>query len=147
MSCGVTLGLFWSPLLLLCLQAMLGWAHPVTWSPSSQELESLQDLLERLKEKFPQGERDSLELAAFDYGAGPEDDGADLDLMDSEPLPPSLLNSQGPLQQAEVEDQWRRFLASPKRRRHFSGCFGTRLERIGSRTGLGCNFFKARRSF
>ncbi|XP_015268035.1 PREDICTED: natriuretic peptides B-like [Gekko japonicus] len=125
-------------------QAKLGSAHPVTWSPSSQELQSLQDLLERLKEKFPQGERDSLELAAFDDGAGPAEDGADVDLADFEPFPPSLLHPPGPLQQAEVEEQWRKFLASPKRRRQFSGCFGTRLERIGSRTGLGCNFFKAR---
>ncbi|XP_077168329.1 natriuretic peptides B-like [Paroedura picta] len=147
MKGGVSLGHCWPPLLLLSLQAVLGSAPPVTSSPSSQELQSLQELLERLKEKFLQGERDSLEGAAFANGAGPaEDSAADWDLADSEPFqfPPSLPRPPGSLQQAEVEDLVRRLLASPKRRQHFSGCFGTRLERIGSRTGLGCNFFKAR---
>ncbi|XP_048374609.1 ventricular natriuretic peptide-like [Sphaerodactylus townsendi] len=138
MTGSITLGCCWSLLLLLCLQGLLGSAHPVTWNPPSQELQSLQDLLERLKEKFPEGEKDPLELEASDYGADPADDDTDFDLL------LSLLDLQSPLKQAEMEEQWRTFLASPKRRHHFSGCFGTRLERIGSRTGLGCNFFKAR---
>ncbi|XP_063001534.1 natriuretic peptides A-like [Elgaria multicarinata webbii] len=131
----------WSPLVFVFLQAGLGSPHAVTWSPSGQELQSLQDLLERLKEKFQQGEMD-----AADYGAAEAGDSSYFDLADLEGDRSSQLRSQEPRHQAEVEDQLRKFLASPKRRRYFSGCFGTRLERIGTQTGLGCNIYKARRS-
>ncbi|XP_066493931.1 natriuretic peptides B-like [Tiliqua scincoides] len=128
----------WFCLVLVFLHAGLGSSHPVTRSPSSQELQSLQDLLEQLKEKFQQGEGENLDLQVPDYGAGDVGDSLYSDLYAGQLWSPS------PLHQAEVVDQWRRFLASPKRRRHFSGCFGTRLERIGTQTGLGCNIYKAR---
>ncbi|XP_053137348.1 natriuretic peptides B-like [Hemicordylus capensis] len=136
---GISVGC-WSSLLLAFLHAGLGSAHPVTWSPSGQELQSLQDLLERLKEKFEQGERETLDLEVPDYRAEDAADVSPFDLADSA----SHLNSPSPLQQTEVINQWRKFLASPKRRRHFSGCFGARLERIGTQTGLGCNIYKSR---
>ncbi|XP_061457914.1 natriuretic peptides B-like [Rhineura floridana] len=126
----------WSFAFLVFSQAGLSSSHPVTRNPSSDELRSLQDLLERLKETFQEDE----------WEAGEMDDGADFDLSDSEAPPSGQLRVQTPLHQAEVEDHWRKFLASPKRRRHFSGCFGTRLERIGTQTGLGCNIYKAQGS-
>lgn len=45
---------------------------------------------------------------------------------------------------AQGQSQWRSLLSS-YRRRHFSSCFRTRMERIGTQTGLGCNKYKARR--
>ncbi|XP_034974729.1 natriuretic peptides A-like [Zootoca vivipara] len=125
----------WSSVFLVFAQAGMGLSNPVAWSPSSEELRSLQDLLERLKEKFPEGE-----LEAPISRSDEADDGSDVDLVDAETLSSSQLR----LQTAEVEDHWMKFLASPKRRRYFSGCFGTRLERIGTQTGLGCNVYRAR---
>nr|XP_020637640.1 natriuretic peptides B-like [Pogona vitticeps] len=132
----------WSSLMVVILHTGLGWAHPVTGSPSGHELQSLEDLLERLKEKVQQGD-----LEVPSYEAGNADDSSYLDLGDSESHPFRQLDLLPPLPQAEVEAQWRKFLASPKRRRHFSGCFGTRLERIGSQTGLGCKIYKPRKDF
>uniref|UniRef100_A0A670JHR2 Uncharacterized protein n=1 Tax=Podarcis muralis TaxID=64176 RepID=A0A670JHR2_PODMU len=98
------------------------------------------DLLQRLKEKFPEGE-----LEAPISRSDEAEDGSDMmDLVDAETLSSSQLRLQTSLHPAEVEDHWMKFLASPKRRRYFSGCFGTRLERIGTQTGLGCNVYRAR---
>ncbi|XP_062822794.1 natriuretic peptides B-like [Anolis carolinensis] len=107
-----------------CALLAMGWSGPVAESPSGQELQALQDLLERLDVHFGQ---EASEL-----------DPSDLD----EALLPSLMGTAVLLPEAEA--QWRRFFASPKRRRYFAGCFGSRLERIGTQTGLGCNVYKPR---
>ncbi|XP_042333968.1 ventricular natriuretic peptide-like [Sceloporus undulatus] len=131
----------WASLVAMFFVAGLGSSHPVTGSSSNQELQSLEDLLQRLKEKFELGE-----LGLLDYGeVDVEADGTE---PEPEPEPrtllPSPLRPQLHFSEAEIEEQWRKFFASPKRRRYFSGCFGTRLERIGTQTGLGCNFSKGR---
>ncbi|CAM9748324.1 unnamed protein product [Bubo scandiacus] len=99
------------------------------------ELRSLQDLLEALgqlrEEEWEPGPEDELV-------AGAEDGGSEWDLPGGVPLP-----APSPPQPAEGHSQWRSLL-SAYRRRHFSGCFGTRMERIGAQTGLGCNQYKAR---
>uniref|UniRef100_A0A670Z8L4 Natriuretic peptide B n=1 Tax=Pseudonaja textilis TaxID=8673 RepID=A0A670Z8L4_PSETE len=123
-------------LLMGFLLAGPGRAHPVTWSPSSQDLQALQHLLDRLREKIQQ---EDLELP--DYEArGASEDSDDPDLEDAEILPSHLPKLTDPLSQA----QWRQFLVAS--RRYFSGCFGIRLDRIGTQTGLGCKSFKPRRS-
>ncbi|XP_024066339.1 natriuretic peptides B-like [Terrapene carolina triunguis] len=126
----------WAALLLLSLRGPAG-GHPLSSKYSSRELQSLQDLIERLKEKIQGEEGGPLELESLDYGA--EDDDPSWDLAEPASSPAAQLQPRDP-----VESQWRNLLASPRRMRHFSGCFGTRIERIGSQTGLGCNIFKAR---
>uniref|UniRef100_A0A8C5WYH7 Uncharacterized protein n=1 Tax=Laticauda laticaudata TaxID=8630 RepID=A0A8C5WYH7_LATLA len=92
-------------------------------------------LLDRLREKIQQ---EDLELP--DYEArGANEDSHDPDLEDAAILPSHLPKLHDPLSQA----QWRQFLAASRR---FSGCFGIRLDRIGTQTGLGCKSFKPRRS-
>lgn len=71
--------------------------------------------------------------------AGAEDGGPEWD------LPGTPLPAPSPTEPAEGQSRWRSLLSS-SRRRHFSGCFGTRMERIGAQTGLGCNHYRARRS-
>ncbi|XP_044301234.1 ventricular natriuretic peptide-like [Varanus komodoensis] len=124
---------------LVLLQAGLGAPLPVTGSPSSRELQSWRDLLERLEEKFQGGELEIAEDEPGDTG-----DPSYFDLADLEAPLSSQLKLQEGLHHPAIVDQRRTFMASPKRRRHFSGCFGTRLERIGTQTGLGCNTYKAR---
>uniref|UniRef100_A0A8D0DQ10 Uncharacterized protein n=1 Tax=Salvator merianae TaxID=96440 RepID=A0A8D0DQ10_SALMN len=116
---------------------------PQGWSSSaesglSRSQKGRLDLLERLKEKFQLEE-----LEEPDYGAKEMGGTSQLDPIDA--LTSNPLDLQA-IYQGNVEEQWRKFMASPKRRRHFSGCFGTRLERIGTQTGLGCHIYKARRS-
>uniref|UniRef100_A0A493U2W8 Uncharacterized protein n=1 Tax=Anas platyrhynchos platyrhynchos TaxID=8840 RepID=A0A493U2W8_ANAPP len=100
------------------------------------ELRSLQDLLEALGQL-----RDEEGELALDEEpeAGAEDGGPEWD------LPGTPLPAPSPTEPAEGQSRWRSLLSS-SRRRHFSGCFGTRMERIGAQTGLGCNHYRARRS-
>ncbi|XP_010178227.1 PREDICTED: ventricular natriuretic peptide-like [Mesitornis unicolor] len=109
----------------------------------SAELQSLQDLLEALGQLWEKegklGQEDELVTEA-------EDGGSDWDLPEAKNSPPGVpLPAPSPPQLAEGQSQWRSLLSS-YRRRHFSGCFGTRMERIGAQTGLGCSFRKRGRS-
>nr|XP_032631407.1 natriuretic peptides B-like [Chelonoidis abingdonii] len=130
---GAALGC-WAALLLLSLQGPAG-GHPLPGKYTSQELRSLQDLLELLKEKTQGEEGLLLELEILAYEA--EEDDPSWDLAEPESSPATQLQPWDP-----VDSQRSSLLASPRRMRHFSGCFGTRIERIGSRAGLGCNIFK-----
>ncbi|XP_040389841.1 natriuretic peptides A-like isoform X2 [Cygnus olor] len=98
------------------------------------ELRSLQDLLEALGQLREEEGRPALE---DEPEAGAEDGGPEWDLPET-PLP-----APSPTEPAEGQSRWRSLLSS-SRRRHFSGCFGTRMERIGAQTGLGCNHYRAR---
>ncbi|NWR59650.1 ANFV protein, partial [Bucorvus abyssinicus] len=107
------------------------------------ELRSLQDLLEALGQLREEEVEPGLE---DEPAAGAEDGGSEWDLLGAESGPPGApLPAPSTAQPAEGQSQWRSLLSS-YRRRHFSGCFGTRMERIGAQTGLGCNQYKARRS-
>ncbi|KAM6434968.1 natriuretic peptides A-like [Liasis olivaceus] len=97
-----------------------------------------QHLLDRLREKLQRAE---LELADYEAG-GANDDDSYPDLGDSEMAPSQEPKLQDPLFQGEMEAQWRKFLVAS--RRYFSGCFGIRLDRIGTQTGLGCKAYKPR---
>ncbi|NWX04175.1 ANF protein, partial [Caloenas nicobarica] len=104
------------------------------------ELRSLQALLEALGQLW-EGES-SLE---DELVAKAEDGSSEWELPGAESGPPGVPEPEpGPAPAAEGQSQWRSLLSS-YRRRHFSGCFGTRMERIGAQMGLGCNEYKARR--
>ncbi|KAM6336617.1 natriuretic peptides A [Alca torda] len=105
------------------------------------ELRSLQDLLKALGQLREEKGEPGLEDEPV---AGAEDGGSEWDLPGAESGPPAApFPAPSPPQPAEGQNQWRTLLSS-YRRRHFSGCFGTRMERIGAQTGLGCNQYKAR---
>ncbi|XP_062449684.1 natriuretic peptides A-like [Rhea pennata] len=129
----------WVSLLLL----VLPWARAqAAGRKHSVELQSLQDLLEVLGQF--QGEEDGLPGMEDEPVARTEDGGAEWDLLGPESSSQAApLLDPSPPQPAEAQSLWRSLLSS-YRRRHFSGCFGTRMERIGAQTGLGCNHYKAR---
>lgn len=103
----------------------------------------LQELLEALEKLQEEEGAPALE---DELGAGAETGGSEWDLPGLESsLVDALLPAPSPPQPAEGQSHWRSLLSSYGRR-HFSGCFGTRMERIGAQTGLGCNHYKARRS-
>ncbi|XP_032863482.1 ventricular natriuretic peptide-like [Tyto alba] len=134
-------------LLSLCCGAsllllVLPWAG-VAGAQHSAELRSLQDLLEALGQLREEEGEPGLE---DEPAAGAEDGGSEWDLPGVESsLPGTPLPAPSPPQLAEEQSQWRSLLSS-YRRRHFSGCFGMRMERIGAQTGLGCNQYKIRLS-
>ncbi|XP_071654365.1 natriuretic peptides A-like isoform X2 [Patagioenas fasciata] len=99
------------------------------------ELRSLQALLEALGQLWEEEGEPGLEDKPV---AGAEDGGSEWELPGAEPSVP-----EPGIPAAQGQSQWRSLLSS-YRRRHFSSCFGTRMERIGAQTGLGCNEYKAR---
>ncbi|NWI64421.1 ANF protein, partial [Todus mexicanus] len=103
------------------------------------ELSSLQDLVEAL-EQLQEEERE-LDLEDKPV-AGAQDGGSEWELLEAEGAP---VLEPSPAQPAEGQSLWRSLLSS-YRRRHFSSCFGMRMERIGAQTALGCNQFIARTS-
>ncbi|NXF97638.1 ANF protein, partial [Eubucco bourcierii] len=127
------------------LLLLLLWAgsQPVGGQHSA-ELRSLQDLLEALEQLREEEGELGLEEEPV---TGADDSSSEWELPALEsgslgaPLP-----ALSPAQPMEGQSPWKGLLLSPYRRRHFSGCFGTRMERIGAQTGLGCNQYKARRS-
>ncbi|NXN73712.1 ANF protein, partial [Himantopus himantopus] len=127
----------------LLLLLVLPWAgaQPVG-GEHGVELRSLQDLLEALGQLREEEGEPGLEDEPM---AGSEEGGFEWDLPGAESGPAAApLPAPSPPQPAEGQSQWRSLLSS-YRRRHFSGCFGTRMERIGAQTALGCNQYKARR--
>ncbi|XP_074969852.1 natriuretic peptides A-like [Phalacrocorax aristotelis] len=105
------------------------------------ELRSLQDLLEALGRLREEEEEAGLEEEPV---AGAEAGGPEWELPGAASGPGAApFPAPSSPQPAEGQSQWRSLLSS-YRRRHFSGCFGTRMERIGAQTGLGCNQYKAR---
>ncbi|NWR72678.1 ANFV protein, partial [Centropus unirufus] len=132
----------------LCCRAwllllILPWAGAqVASSEHSVELRSLQDLLEVLRQLREEEWEPGLE---DEVAAGAEDGGPEWELPGTEGSPGAApFPVPSPPQLAEGQSRWRSILSS-YRRRHFSGCFGMRMERIGTQTGLGCNQYKARR--
>ncbi|XP_054031927.1 natriuretic peptides A [Dryobates pubescens] len=125
------------------LLLLLPWAgsQPVGGQHTA-ELRSLQDLLELLQRLREEEGELGLEEEPV---AGAEDSSSEWELPELEsgslstPLP-----APSPSQPAEGHSVWKGLLFSSYRRRHFSGCFGTRMERIGAQTGLGCNQYNAR---
>ncbi|XP_067422932.1 natriuretic peptides A-like [Emydura macquarii macquarii] len=132
---GAALG-FWASLLLL-LQGPAG-GHPLSRTYTSQELRTLQDLVELLMEKTPREAGELREPEHLDYGGEEDDPAWELAEPQSSPSPGH------PVPPGEAGSQWRNLFASLRRMRHFSGCFGTRIDRIGSQTGLGCSLAQAR---
>ncbi|NXK25911.1 ANF protein, partial [Arenaria interpres] len=124
------------------LLLVLPWTGPQpAGGEHGAELRSLQDLLEALGQLREEEGEPGLEDEPVTEA---EDDGSEWDLPGAGGGPHVPGPAPSPPQAAEGQNQWRSLLSS-YRRRHFSGCFGMRMERIGAQTGLGCNQHKARR--
>ncbi|NWJ10385.1 ANF protein, partial [Crypturellus undulatus] len=105
----------------------------------SAELLSLQELLEALEQLL--GEDGGLPGLEEEPEAG----GAEWDALGAESSSQAAPRpGPSPAEPGDAQSTPRSLLSS-FRRRPFSGCFGTRMERIGAQTGLGCNHYRARR--
>ncbi|XP_075696753.1 natriuretic peptides A-like [Rhinoderma darwinii] len=125
---------------LLCatLQLLSFAAHPISDPDTNRELDSLKDVLERLEEKLAviedlqQSNPSVLETRLDDRAETMTPEEAGAQLPESRGLPSKSLS---------INDSFLkglRSLQSPKMMRG-SGCFGRRIDRIDSFSGLGCN--------
>ncbi|KAI4578240.1 hypothetical protein MJG53_011095 [Ovis ammon polii x Ovis aries] len=113
-------------LLLLFLHlSLLGCrSHPLGGPGSASELPGLQELLDRLRDRVSELQAEQLRVEPLQQGQGLEE------TWDSPAAAPA--GFLGP------HHSLLRALRGPKMMRD-SGCFGRRLDRIGSLSGLGCN--------
>ncbi|XP_038603020.1 natriuretic peptides B [Tachyglossus aculeatus] len=125
-------------LFLLQLQARGSRALPLAGLSPARELAGVQELLNRLRDKFSVLEELEADSEPETEAEEPAGNSAEL-WEESEPRArPATVGSpeyRAPALQAL------RGLQNPKFMRE-SGCFGRRLDRIGSISGLGCNGFR-----
>ncbi|XP_077168215.1 natriuretic peptides A-like [Paroedura picta] len=122
--------------LLLLFGAQRSTAHPVDSLSPAKELASMEALLERLEEKVALME-DLQTEADLEEPQGQRERQAEAS-EDSSDLQPEAGAESGPL--PSYRSSWLkhlRGLQAPKSLRE-SGCFGRRLDRIGSMSGMGC---------
>ncbi|XP_056399435.1 natriuretic peptides A-like [Hyla sarda] len=121
---------------LLCatLQLLACNAHPIANPDTDRELDSFKDVLERLEEKLSaiedlqQSNPSVLETRSDAQAMTPEE----AQLPESRGLPSKSISISNSILKGL------RSLQSPKMMRG-SGCFGRRIDRIDSFSGMGCN--------
>uniref|UniRef100_A0A803JPM9 Natriuretic peptide B n=1 Tax=Xenopus tropicalis TaxID=8364 RepID=A0A803JPM9_XENTR len=132
--------LFCGSLLFVSLQFQSCAAHPVMDLDKDRDLDTLKGVLERLEEKLAVMEA----LDADATNPSSEDaDAARLAVIDQEEIASqSFPEPQLPLKDSFLKGL--RSLRNPKMMRG-SGCFGRRIDRIDSLSGMGCNVLKERK--
>uniref|UniRef100_A0A8C9DMB8 Natriuretic peptides B n=1 Tax=Prolemur simus TaxID=1328070 RepID=A0A8C9DMB8_PROSS len=118
-------------LLFLHLSPLGGRSHPLGRPSAASELSGMmQELLDRLRDKVSELQAEQMALEPFHQIQGP-----------AEAWGPREAAPEGVLGPRENALQFLRSLRSPKMMPN-SGCFGRRLDRIGSHSSLGCNVLR-----
>ncbi|XP_012640769.3 natriuretic peptides B [Microcebus murinus] len=117
-------------LLFLHLSLLGGRSHPLGHPSPASELSGMQELLDRLRDKVSELQAKQMALEPLQQIQGPTEAWGS-----REAAPEDVL---GPRKNAL---QFPRSLQGPKMMRD-SGCFGRRLDRIGSHSSLGCNVLR-----
>ncbi|XP_006885955.1 PREDICTED: natriuretic peptides A [Elephantulus edwardii] len=129
-------------------------ANPVYTSVSNADLMDFKNLLDRLEDKMPledevvppqvlseQNEEAEVALSPFPEGS-PWTREASSAQQDAGALGRGSWDSSE--RSALLKNKLRALLAAPRSLRR-SSCFGGRMDRIGTQSGLGCNSFRVRR--
>ncbi|XP_008848154.1 natriuretic peptides B [Nannospalax galili] len=116
-------------LLFLCLSQLGGHCHPLGSPSQSSEQSEMQKLLDQLRNKIL-GVQTEMAQEQLQQNQGP-----------TEARETKKAAPEGILAPQDSAFQALQRLRNPKMMRN-SGCFGGRLDRIGSFSGLGCNVLK-----
>ncbi|MBN3306775.1 ANFV protein, partial [Amia calva] len=108
---------------------------------NAQELDSLKDLIEQLEEKMTPNDEGGLYPGSEVFMDSLEDDALSPEILRQPEESPSL-NPSRPLQETPARSHFRDLAGLTRTAKSFSSCFGNRIERIGSWSGLGCNTSK-----
>ncbi|KAJ8016496.1 hypothetical protein DPEC_G00007830 [Dallia pectoralis] len=138
--------ILWALLILLC-QQMLVAGHVLGRPYPASDLVQLKNLLERFEETMALV--NIAENHAVDYeGLNPESEPSQnypgWDMAPEAPKRPVLSDIQQPTSDesysgALSQRNWRKDLLMASRSKAVSGCFGGRMDRIGTSSGLGCS--------
>ncbi|KAJ8257687.1 hypothetical protein GJAV_G00188600 [Gymnothorax javanicus] len=120
-------------------------ANPLLNRYNVQELERLKDLIHRLDDKLPSSEEPEFIPESEDMKMGAEED----DTGDS----PHALSQSEENELMDIVDRivpenplrsrLRDLVGLTRTAKSFNGCFGTKMDRIGSWSGFGCNSLKS----
>ncbi|XP_041129150.1 ventricular natriuretic peptide-like [Polyodon spathula] len=122
--------------LLLCVFQLGVRASTLFNKYNMQELSSLKDLIERLEEKLSPDEESDVYAGSEDLVNNPEDD---VDLILDNVRKQAEKEFYKPAGFREENMQRGRLRSIATSARSMNGCFGNRIERIGSLSSLGCN--------
>uniref|UniRef100_A0A2K6GTC2 Natriuretic peptides B n=1 Tax=Propithecus coquereli TaxID=379532 RepID=A0A2K6GTC2_PROCO len=117
-------------LLFLQLSPLGGRSHPLGYPSPASELSGMQELLDGLRDKVSELQAQQMALEPLQQIQGP-----------AEAWGAREAAPRGVLEPRENALRFLRSLRSPKMMRD-SGCFGRRLDRIGSHSSLGCNVLR-----
>uniref|UniRef100_A0A4W5M3U6 Natriuretic peptide B n=1 Tax=Hucho hucho TaxID=62062 RepID=A0A4W5M3U6_9TELE len=118
-------------------------------SRNVQELENLKDLIQRLEDKLTVNEEN------YAYPSEPEDvDTAEMEDIENSPTAirgqeeRMIMNTPNRIApESPVVSRLKDLIGLTRTAKSFNSCFGNRIERIGSWSGLGCNNVKTGTSF
>ncbi|XP_038603145.1 natriuretic peptides A [Tachyglossus aculeatus] len=128
-----------------------GLAHPIYESVPNSDLVDFKTLLDRLEDKMP-----AEEAAMPSQGLNDQNDQIGEALNPLSPWSGDLSPAQSdnafgrgsweqPERAALLKNKLRSLLTGPRSLRRFSSCFGSRIDRIGAQSGLGCNSYRSLR--
>ncbi|XP_063798080.1 natriuretic peptides A-like [Pseudophryne corroboree] len=136
-------GYFTFVLLLLALTKVHG--GPAYSSVLSSDLSDLKGLLERLEDKLPAEEAEvpAQDLFLPNYDSADSSNAAPAWTGDAAHPPADMGYNRGSWAQPEkmtpLKNKLRELLNAPRSMRRSSDCFGSRIDRIGAQSGMGCN--------
>ncbi|XP_061114857.1 ventricular natriuretic peptide-like [Conger conger] len=136
-------GIYFGCFILALIQTTVG-ANPLINSYNVQELESLKDLIQRLEERLPSNEEPDVYPESEDVKTDAEEEDAGLSpdalRQSEENLILNIADRIAP--ENGLRSRFRDLAGLTKTAKSFNSCFGTRMDRIGSWSGLGCNTVK-----
>ncbi|XP_053307843.1 natriuretic peptides A-like [Spea bombifrons] len=111
----------------------------------SSDLSDLKDILSRLEERLPAEEPEvpSQDLFAQNYDSADSANSAPSWNGEASRSQPDLAYNKGswalPEKLTPLKSKLRELLNAPRSFRRGSDCFGSRIDRIGAQSGMGCN--------
>ncbi|CAL8323638.1 unnamed protein product [Merluccius merluccius] len=121
----------WGLLALLCQLSLGTRGHVLARPYSTGDLAQLKSLLERFEETLAEGAPEDNTLVEEEYDGA--DQGPDRALIPERPQGPVAGYGRTASQRSRLQD----LLMATRSRT--SGCFGSRMDRVGNTSGLGCN--------
>nr|P22642.2 RecName: Full=Ventricular natriuretic peptide; Short=VNP; Flags: Precursor [Anguilla japonica]BAA34121.1 ventricular natriuretic peptide [Anguilla japonica]prf//2101262A ventricular natriuretic peptide [Anguilla japonica] len=136
---GIYLGCF----ILILIQNMVA-ANPLFNRNNVQELENLKDLIHQLEERVAVNEEPEVYPESEDMKMDAEEEDAGISpgalRQSEENLLMNIVDRIAP--ESPLRSRFRDLAGLAKTAKSFNSCFGTRMDRIGSWSGLGCNSLK-----
>uniref|UniRef100_W5ME75 Natriuretic peptide A n=2 Tax=Lepisosteus oculatus TaxID=7918 RepID=W5ME75_LEPOC len=109
---------------------------------STQDLDTLKDIIERLEEKLTPSEENELYPGSEELSMDSGEDALVSPGILRQQEENLLLNPNRLIQENSPRSRLRDLAGLARTTKSFGGCFGNRVDRIGSWSGLGCNSSK-----